>query len=165
MSPIVQIEITASAVAWYAAIVATLVGIAQIVAVWRDRKHVKIKIEKGIRIMGPDGPGPYEENTDYVAIRIINAGRREVSILTAGASLLKGGQLIPTDILKAGTVTLGEGKRYDAFVKQEQLDFSQIAYFYVTDATDSTYKKPIANPFRRLYWFVRRNVQIFTGCL
>jgi hypothetical protein len=155
----IQIQITASSVAWYGAIVATSTAIIQGVLVFRDRKRVKVKIDKNIRIIGPLGSYPYKEGVDYAVIRIINTGRRKVTIENAGAKLLDGQILQPVDILKIGQVTLEEGNKHDIFVEQEKLDFSKIAYFYAKDTTGVIYKKIIAGLPRRIFWFFKRLFQ------
>ncbi len=151
-----QIKITASIVAWYGAIIASILAIVDIANFLSDRKKIKIKIDKDVRIFGPHGSTPYKENTNYVAVRIINAGRRKVIISTAGFFLLNGQHRVPVDVLKSIPITLPEGKRKDIFVEQEKIDFSKVDHFYVQDATTKTYKKNIANHITRFLWLIRR---------
>ena len=155
----IQIQITASSVAWFALIIATTSMIFQGISVFRDRKKVKIKLERNIRVIGAQGSYPYKEGVDYISLNIINTGRRRVTIYTAGARLLNGRFVIPVDILKSGQVTLEEGKRHNVLMEEDKINFSEISYFYARDATEQVYKKNIANPIKKIYWLIKRKLQ------
>jgi len=152
----IQIQITTFSIALLALIIATLSMVLQGIAVFRDRKKVKLKVEKNMKIIGKNGSYPYKEGVSYVSINIINTGRRKVIIDTAGAKLLNGRFLMAADILKSGQVILEEGKRHNIFIEQDKINFSEISYFYAKDATGSIYKKNIANPIKKAYWFAKR---------
>lgn len=155
----IQIQITASSIAWLALIIATLSMVFQGIIVFRDRKKVKIKVERNIRVVGAQGSYPYKEGVDYVSLNIINTGRRRVTIDTAGARLLNGRFVVPVDILKSGQVTLEEGKRHNVLIEEDKINFSEISYFYAKDATGRVYKKNIVNPIRKIHWLIKRKLQ------
>ena len=82
MSPdVFKIEISASAVAWYAAIVATAGMLVSLYSVFRDRAKIKIKYQRDMQIIGPQTV--YDPNKTYFNITVTNQGRRPVNITKA----------------------------------------------------------------------------------
>ena len=80
-SDLFRLEISASAVAWYGAIVATIGILVSLYNVLRDRARIKIKYQEDMQIIGPQTV--YDSNKTYFNITVINKGRRPVNITKA----------------------------------------------------------------------------------
>jgi hypothetical protein len=121
----------------------------------RDRADVNIEIQENMQVMGPM-THPYKKGVDYISIRIANKGRRPFTLEKVGYVFLKktGGAILGDSIFK-GAVELTEGKFANYLAVQKNIDFSEINYFAAYDAVGNTYKKYIAPPHKRLfYWFL-----------
>jgi len=104
-----NIIISGDAVAWYGAIVATVIAIATGYAVWRDRGRLKVSVRSNVRIT--ESFGPYSKDNRYMVIEAANAGRRPLKIgfphfKLKGKSgwLCVNGPWVPNDYLKEGEV-------------------------------------------------------------
>ena len=157
MNPI-QISITASTVAWIALIISVISASAQIISLFKDRKLIKLKVQRKMFVIGATTAYGYKEGVTYVSLNILNKSRRKITLDTAGAVLLDGSGLIAADILKSGQIVLDEGKRHNVFIEEDRLDFSKIAYFFVSDAVGDKYRQNVANIFRRMFWWTRRRI-------
>ena len=152
---LIQINITASTVAWLALFISLISASTQIAVFIKDRKIIKLKVQRKMYVVGATTAFGYKEGVTYFSLNILNKSRRKVTLDTAGAILLDGSGLVAADILKSGQVVLDEGKRHNVFIEESKLDFSKISYFYVKDAVGDTYKQNIANIFRRFFWYIK----------
>ncbi len=117
-----KIEISANAVAWYGAIVATFSAILSGWIARRDRTKVKVDAQPNYEVK-TDGP-PDDET--YIVVTVANTGRRPVTISTVGLlpkrktdkSILLG------DSIRGGPHELPEGKATQYLIKQDCLDLS-----------------------------------------
>jgi hypothetical protein len=150
--PLFTLSITASVVAWYAALVATLALCIQIGHFLRDRVKVKVRFQRNMEIMGD----PMRANIVFTHLEIVNAGRRPVTITNVTLVYLKGGGAIATDVLPRPPFELTEGKQANAFLDESVLRFGEIRAFQAHDAVGRTYRANFARWYRRAYWFVRR---------
>lgn len=80
MQPI-KVEITASVVAWYGAILATLSAIKVGRDMINDRSRLKITYQTGMRILGGDGG-------DYFSIKVTSKSKRTTKLTHVGMRFL-----------------------------------------------------------------------------
>lgn len=71
--PDITIQISATAVAWYGAVIATIAAAVSVYNAWRDRSHVVLEFGKNYR-------RPETWETPYFFVSVINRGRRPVRI-------------------------------------------------------------------------------------
>ncbi|MBI3324745.1 MAG: hypothetical protein HYZ92_05645 [Candidatus Omnitrophica bacterium] len=139
----VELHITASAVAWYGAIVATTSLLVSGYAVWRDRVRVKVTAKGGWRAIGLSGGStyPYDSNENHISVNVVNVGRRSVTIVKAGLRERRGGNwLVAADSMKYSVKELTEGKSCEFLFKESQVDTNNIACAFAQDATGKMYK-------------------------
>lgn len=150
--PHFTLTITASAVAWYAAVVSTISSAIQVGNYLRDRVHVKIKIQKNMETIND----PVHEGMLLTRITVTNAGRRPVTITNVGTMYLENKGCIFTDNTPRIPCELTEGKYITTLVDQEGLRFDEIRYFVAYDAVGREYRNHFAKWHRRVYWWFRR---------
>jgi len=140
-----HIEISASVVAWYGAIVATISVIASAIlgtiTLLRDRASIKIKISHGFLVHGPN-----LSDDLYIFIEASNKGRRPVTLTSVGFKLKNGNNIVftePRELPKE----LTEGKSYQEWVNKKAIEEdcqklkTTIRYAWFKDATGKVYKK------------------------
>ncbi|MGC9602392.1 MAG: hypothetical protein ABSE76_01465 [Minisyncoccia bacterium] len=140
-----SIEITANAVAWYGAIVATIGIIISLLNFglnfWKERVRIKIKVTQGFHTLG----GPVSEICLFV--EAMNVGWRPATLNTAGFELDDGSNLILTRT--AGEqlpYELREGKSHMSYVEKEKIvetlkeSGRKLTYAWYTTATGKIYK-------------------------
>lgn len=81
-----SIEISATTVAWYGAIVATFGLLLSLYNVLRDRARIKIKYQRDMTITGNQSIYPADKT--YFVVTVINKGRRPINISSAGLRTL-----------------------------------------------------------------------------
>jgi len=142
--PTLHIEIAASTVAWYGAIVATISVVASIVlgmiTLLRDRASIKIEISHGFLLYGPSP----SENL-YIFIEASNKGRRPVTLTSVGFKLKNGHNIVFTKSRELPK-ELTEGKSYQELVIKKEIERdcqklkTSIKYAWFKDATGKVYK-------------------------
>jgi len=124
--PNFSIQISASAVAWYAAIVSTLSLAASLYLGWRDRARIRISISPNMMVRNVP---QYDPNKTYIDITVRNRGRRPVKIQTVYLKLYrtKGLALINDSIHQHVQRVLSEDNpRTNFLIDQSQFDPSLI---------------------------------------
>ena len=107
-------------------------------------------------------PG-YDPRKQYIAIDIINRGRRPVRLGNAAfKSLSEGSLLINDSLLRPATLT-EESPKTTYLIEQEGINLNKMWYIVVYDATGRQYKKyltrfPILRRFRN--WLKERREKI-----
>jgi len=141
---ILTIEISASAVSWYGAIVATLSVFISLLNYLRDRSGIKVKLSEGF--VGDWGNWSNSENLQ-IFIEAINIGRRPVTLNGVGFSLKNGRQVIVTrPELINFPYELQEGKSIQTWVDKNDIfqdvarQKTKITYAWYQDATGKVYK-------------------------
>ena len=137
-----NITITADAVAWYAAIVATLGSLVTGYAVWRDRARVKVLARPNMKIT--ESWGDYSKGRTYIFIEVANVGRRPVHLQGLPWFTVKG-QKKPVYAVKSRWEPkdlLDEGENATMLCDQESLkvDLSTLDKIIVRDATGRKWK-------------------------
>ena len=114
----ISITVSANAVAWYAALVSTALLILRYLDYRKDRVNVKLDCRSDYRVYGDTAP--YKPDTDYIMIKVINKGRRSVTIGNVGF-ITKGKKekdAILNDSFQFGSRELAEGKSTDYLMEQ-----------------------------------------------
>ena len=112
LGEVARIEISATAVAWYGAIVATLGLTVTVLNFFRDRSKIKVKVSQGLFVY-KQGIGGERQ----IIIEAINRGRRTVTVTSVGLSLSDGNKLVITEHMNFRfPFEIQEGKAIQAFI-------------------------------------------------
>ncbi|HWA32311.1 MAG TPA: hypothetical protein VG694_02590 [Candidatus Paceibacterota bacterium] len=140
--PQLSIQISASTVAWYGAIVATLGAGVSLFNAWKDRPRIKIKYEPDQYMIG--NPLIYPEDKKYLCINVINKGRRPIKIEQASIRQYgTSGYLVLPDSFRTHRPQIIDEKvpRTTFATSQDQFQMDKIYCVIVTDGTGKKYKK------------------------
>lgn len=137
-----KIEITASTVAWYAAIVATISALFSGLNIWRDSRRIKITLKKNMKIYPADIG---EEDKQFLIIDIANIGRRPITITHVGFEVIgeNAGAILAADSVKNGSREIQEGKSTSYLVNQSQIKLERLKNIIVFDATGKKYRRKV----------------------
>ncbi len=130
----ITINITASAVAWYGAVVSTLAVAATLWSLWRDRARIEVLGRVGYRFAGA---APYRPDTDYILITVVNHGRRPRTFNAVGLTIRtpeKSQPILSGDCAR-GPKELTEGKSDIGAVEQGTLMVDDIEEVWAYDQT------------------------------
>jgi len=150
---VIKFEITASAVAWYGAIVATFSLLFVGLNYLRDRAKIKVKINFGYICTDAYSNGAMK----IIGIEVINKGRRSVTLHGAGFHLSDNRELwipLPLFDLKF-PYELNEGKsmtihaEWDTISKDLDMNGISIKYGWAKDATGKIYKARFKHSFKK----------------
>lgn len=156
-----KLEISANAVAWYGAIVATLGALTSLYNVLRDKARVKITYQKDMQVGGIQNL--YDPNKTYVDITVINKGRRpiriaKVAVRTVGKGLK---YLLLTDSFfpHVNKILTEEDPTAGFLLEQNEDLLASAWYICVYDGTGKVYRKfmRISPPSWRAWWDQLRN--------
>lgn len=135
-----QITISADAVAWYGALVATGALMTNAYPIWRDRAKLVARLKADMKV---SDDGPYSTEKTYLVITVGNRGRRPFTVEKAWFTLQSSAKhLLVVDSLKRGAVEVAEGKSVTYLSNQEEMDFKEIGEFRVQDVTGETWGAP-----------------------
>lgn len=163
ISNLLRLEITASAVAWYGAVVATAGMLVSLYNVFRDRAKVKIKYQKDMQIIGPQTV--YDPNKTYINITVINVGRRPINITRAAFRTLgtkKKYALLADSFMAHRNKVLDETNPTTDFMTEQNEELMVNVWFIcVYDATGRVYRKYVhpSLPFSRLWHLFNRSAK------
>ena len=139
----IKVEISASAVAWYGAIVATAAAVLSGYNVWRDRARVRVQVNPGMS-MYPEDPG--KEGKTYTLITVSNRGRRPLSVTHVWFEIDrdKDPKCLVADSVKGGSREVTEGRAVQYVVGEtEEVDLLSHKYIGVSDATGRTHRRKL----------------------
>lgn len=136
----ITIEISASTVAWYAAIVATVSVIINVLRYLDDRVKLAIEVKAGMRTFGYNPS--YKKDTDYILVTVINKGKRPVTIGNVGfiTKDKKESNAILSDSAFPANREIKEGQSTDYMLEQSTVDLSKIKYFVAYDKTGREFR-------------------------
>ena len=140
-SGLVTQEISASAVAWYGAIVATLSGAVLAYNILRDRARLLITVTPNMQFLNPDEPC---ESGTFTLVKVVNCGRRPITITHVwfdGGR--KANSLLLADSFKHGVRELTEGQGADFPCREDRLAGKLIKYVCVNDSAGRKHRKKI----------------------
>jgi len=140
----ITIEISATAVAWYGAIVGTLALIINGLVAWRDRPRIVVNGRAGYKVTSG---GSYDTNEEYIAITVANRGRRPRTIDRVGFKLRTGKpakNILAVDSMLKGPQELTEGRSCTWYVKQREINLEDIEYIWAYDQTGKEFQGKLA---------------------
>ena len=140
------IEISASTVAWYAAIIATLSAVVSAYNIFRDRAKLKIAVKPNMKFY-PDAP-PYGSKT-YTIVTVTNTGRRPITVTHVWFETPNKAEqkLLIAGSVKQGPSELAEGKWANYPCVQSQLTTS-LRYVCISDSTGRLHRKRLSREVR-----------------
>jgi hypothetical protein len=150
--PNFSLNITASVVSWYAAIVSTAIASVQIANYFRDRAKIRISFQRNMEMVN----NPAYKGMTLTFITIVNVGRRRLTITNVGARRSTNKSYVFTDSLPRLPHVLDEGGQIQVIVNEEGLDFGDLRCFQASDASGRIFRKNVAPWYRRFYWRMRR---------
>lgn len=150
--PNINIHISGTVLAIYGAVLSTITAAVQVVNHYRDRVHLRIRVQSNMETMGD----PYYDGKTLVIMYVSNAGRRPITITGVGAyRLFPHKPFVIIDSRPQCPVEITEGKQLTAFMDQSQLDLSVMESWEAYTATGSTFRFAVA-PWYRRWWNRRR---------
>ena len=148
----INISVSASAVAWYGAVVATVGFLVSLYNVWRDRARVKLDYSWNNFIVGD----PTKEDVEYLSVDVTNIGRRPVKITHVGA---KEHGKTSTIMFKDGFYRQEEDKilterrpRTSYLIEQNDIKHKNIWYIFVIDARGKEFRAYPTVKDRLQFW-------------
>ena len=143
--PDITITISASAVAWYAAIVATLALAVNGWIAWRDRARIVVTAKPGYRF--PQSL-IYDPNKDYIFLIVYNSGRRPKTIEKVGLRRRSGKSkhLVAAESLLKGSQELTEGRSFTWVMEQGEIDLDTIKDAFALDQTGKYHRGKLEKP-------------------
>lgn len=144
-----QITITANVVAWYAAILSTIVFLFEVYRYIKDKAKLKITYNTEQEIWGDKGNGQLvnlEKDTSFWTVNIANTGTKDIIIIQVGVEWKnrKGGGVISKDY--TGSIqrfTLVPGDSKTITISEKLVSHQEVRNFWVKDATGKDHKKRI----------------------
>lgn len=152
--PSISVTISGNAVAWYGAILATVGTLVQLLNFLRDRKVVKISYQTNLKMAG--GQSVIYGPDLYVLVKVVNTGRRPVTISTVGALYRDGTGAIFPDTRPLMPTEIKEGQAIQVIIKQEGIGFEKMAFIEATDAAGTNFRLGVAPVWRRALWAIWR---------
>jgi hypothetical protein len=153
MIPNITIHISGSALAIYGAVLSTITACVQVITHYKDRAHLKITVQHNMEMVGD----PRYANTDLTIMKVVNIGRRPLTITGVGAYRLSPhNPFVMTDTRPACPCELTEGKQLTVIVDQSDLDLSQMESWEAYTSTGRDYRLSIIPWYRR--WLNRRRL-------
>ena len=144
--PMIHISISGSILALYGAVLSTATAVVQVINHLRDRAKVVLKARRNMKTLGS---GHRYDDMTVVILTATNAGRRPVTITGFGANLLyregeKETDWYLPDVRPPLPHEITEGREVAAFLNQDTLDFSAIAYWCAWDSTGRLFRLNVA---------------------
>jgi hypothetical protein len=138
----INLNVSASSVAWYAAIVATFGVFKAINDLWNDRGRIRIQYQPGMLVKSTGGV--YDESKKYFSTTVINKGRRPVKIMHVGAKFFgrEETSLFTDSFFKGADRTLTELHPSTIYLTdQTGLSLNKLWYVYAIEAKGKEYRK------------------------
>jgi hypothetical protein len=138
----INVTISASTVAWYAAIIGTFGGLKALHDLWNDRGRIKIEYRPNMNVKNTRGV--YDESKKYFSTEVINKGRRPVRVTHVGAKFFdqKETSLFADSFLEGIDRTLTESHPSTSYLTdQSGMRLKKLWYVYVIDAKGKEYRK------------------------
>lgn len=148
------LTIGAPAVAWYAAIMSTVIAAVQTANYFRDRVGVKVSFQRDMEMVNDAA----HAGMTITVVTVVNTGRRKLTITTVAARRLSGKSWVFGDAVPPLPCALEEGAQMQVMVNQQGLDFGDISAFTAHDAAGHVFCRNVAPWYRRAYWAIRRRM-------
>jgi len=138
----IHIEISSSAVAWYAAIIGTISLVTSIYMAFRDRAKIIVKYQRDMAVLNSE---LYDANKTYFNVTVINKGRRPIRISKAAIRTVgreKKFAIINDSILgHTNKVLTEENPTVDFMIVQDEEFLKSAWYVVVYDGIGREYRK------------------------
>jgi len=140
-----ELTITATAVAWYAAIVSTCSLTISAYVALRDRARLKVEASPDYLVTG--SAVGYDPNKRYILVTVASSGRRPVTIEKVALMKKEGlrGHHLLADSLK-GPRELTEGKSTTYLLEQDLVNFDEIDHAVAIDSTGRHWRGKVGKP-------------------
>lgn len=153
-----NITVSASTVAWYAAFIATFSAIKVVYDILTDRRKIKLSYRTDVRVQG----GNYNSDEQQFCIEVVNTGKRVVKIVNAGYFEKDGKKCILSDSLfnLESRVLTDSNPSTSYLVPLKDVNLDELWYLYALDGRSKVYKKYVYRlaRFRHMpVFFIRRN--------
>ena len=159
MAALYSIEISANAVAWYGAVVATIGCSVSAYNAWRDRPRIEIKYQKDMAVHGVDSIYPRDKT--YFNITVINKGRRPINISKAAIRTIghdKKFAILADSFFPHRNSILTETNPVSEFMmEQDEKVLESIWYISVYDATGKEYRKYMRSRLWRFWYWIKNH--------
>ncbi len=114
----------------------------------RDRPRIRVSFGLNSKVIGHPA---YDPAKDYIVVRIVNHGRREVQINRVDALLYEGGGYLIRD--SGGSVLSEANPETVVLVERTKLDLREVSCFRVLTGADQEYRCYVHNLPKRLLRF------------
>ena len=148
----INITVSATTVAWYAALIGSFGGIKALIDIWNDRGRIKIVYKPGMVIR--NARGMYDENKKYLSTEVINKGRRPVKITHVGAKFFDQEEtsLFADSFIEGVDRTLTETNPTTSYLTdQSDMSLKKLWYVYAVEAKGKEFR----NYSNNLAWHIR----------
>ena len=138
-----NIEISAPAVAWFGAILASANTIAMGYNFWNDRPRLGFSFHKDMVMNGGASVG----QKAYAVVQVSNRGRRPVTLTVAlfkSRTKKTKGYVLGDSMARLNNHELTEGKACQYLLEQQDnMDLNDLDVFEISDATGRTWKAKV----------------------
>ena len=131
---------SATAVAWYAAIVSTVTSAVQMANFLRDRKKVKLTVARNMQSVGD----PRRTDMTFAILKVANSGRRPLTVTQVYITFLHNAGGLLNDTAPRLPCELTEGGYLLAYLDEAGVQFDTIRCFAASDSTGREYKINVA---------------------
>ena len=146
--PNITIHVSGSAIAIYGAVLSTITAAVQIITHFRDRAHLRIRVQHNMEMIGD----PRYASMTLTIMYVVNAGRRPVTITGVGAYRLSPhNPFVIPDTRPQCPCELTEGMQLTAIMGQSDLDLSLMESWEAYTSTGRTYRLNVI-PWYRRWW-------------
>src|SRR5258707_375863 len=123
--PTIRISISTDVVAFYAAIMSTIIALVQLSNFLRDRGRLRMEVQRDMEMVGD----PRFQNMTLTIVTVTNAGRRPVTITHVFANCIYPRKhFVVTTAIPPLPCELTEGKFLTAIIDQSQYEAEDIAF-------------------------------------
>ena len=144
-----NITVTAGTVAWYGAILSTVVFLFEIYKFWKDRPALKITYRTNQQVVADDGTGNFvdtEKGTTFWTVAVSNTGAKDVIVTQVGVEWKgkSGGAVLTKDYsghVQRFTLVPGDSRTFT--ISEKLINHTKVKKFWAKDATGKEYKKRI----------------------
>ncbi|MCE9642971.1 MAG: hypothetical protein K8Q97_01455 [Candidatus Andersenbacteria bacterium] len=138
-----SVTITADAVAWYGAIIASIAFATNAYNIFRDRPKVTISYQENMNVINHPS---YDPNQKYLSVTVTNRGRRSLRIEKGGYRVLgnKDGKhvIFAASFTNDRNIVLTEENPSTNFIVRQDIDMlKNVYYLWAIDGTGKMYKK------------------------
>ena len=160
----IEVKISDNAVAWYAAIVATISVIIGYLNYLREKERVSVRYKRKMSVTPSAESIGYDSNKEYTVIEVVNLSKISVTIKTVGAMNLGGlNGYLASNSVRDGQVTIDGGKNYIVTVEENIINWDQLDYFVAFSVTGNEYRVYVAPWKTRFIWGLKKLMQRFRG--